>query len=123
MRAVDGAWLPFEFLLDVGADRTVFSAAVLAALGLPQLPAAQQLGGVGGTAATVVVGTHLRLALDGGSTVAFQGSFAAFLQAEALDMSVLRRDIMNLFAVIVDYPARVVCLVGQGHGYAIMKQP
>ena len=36
--AADGSWLPTELLVDVGADRTVFTAAVLAVLGLPQLP-------------------------------------------------------------------------------------
>jgi hypothetical protein len=33
VRAADGAWAPVPFLLDVGADRTVFSAAVLRMLG------------------------------------------------------------------------------------------
>ena len=121
--AADGSWLPVELLVDVGADRTVFTAGVLAILALPQLPSPQQLGGVGGAASTVTVATHLRLSLGGGATIAFQGSFAAFTQADALDMSVLGRDIMNLFAVIVDRPADVVCLVGQGHRYWIAKQP
>jgi len=34
VRAADGSWLPAELLVDVGADRTVFSAGILAALGL-----------------------------------------------------------------------------------------
>jgi hypothetical protein len=34
-------------------------------------------------------------------------------------MSVLGRDITNLFGVIVDRPGDVVCLVGQGHRYLI----
>jgi hypothetical protein len=33
VRAADGAWAPVPFLLDVGADRTVFSAAVFRMLG------------------------------------------------------------------------------------------
>ncbi len=121
--AADGTWLPVELLVDVGADRTVFTAAVLAALALPQLPAPHQLGGVGGPAATVVVATHIRLPLGGGSSIAFQGSFAAFIQADTLDMCVLGRDIMNLFAVIVDRPGDVVCMIGQGHHYSITGGP
>jgi hypothetical protein len=117
--AADGSWL----LVDVGADRTVFTAAVLATLALPHLPAPHQLGGVGGAASTVVVATHMRLSLGGGATIAFQGSFAGFTQADALDMCVLGRDVMNLFAVIVDRPGDVVCMIGQGHRYAITKQP
>ena len=121
--AADGSWLPVELLVDVGADRTVFTAGVLATLGLPQLAAPQPLGGVGGAAATVVITTHLRLPLDRGASVRFQGTFAGFLQPEALDMSVLGRDILNLFAVIVDRPGDVVLMVGQGHRYVISTQP
>jgi len=121
--SADGSWLRVELLVDVGADRTVFSAAVLATLALPHLPATHQLGGVGGAASTVAVATHIRLSLGGGFTIAFQGSFAGFTQADALDMCVLGRDIMNLFAVIVDRPGDVVCTVGQGHRYAITTQP
>src|SRR5579864_778702 len=67
--AADGSWLPVELLVDVGADRTVFPAGVLATLALPQLPSAQQLGGVGGAASTVTIATHLRLPLGGGASI------------------------------------------------------
>jgi hypothetical protein len=121
--AADGSWLPIELLVDVGADRTVFPAGVLATLALPQLPTSQQLGGVGGAASTVTIATHLRLPLGGGTSIVFQGSFAAFTQADALDMSILGRDIMNRYAVIVDRPGDLVCMIGQGHRYEIATQP
>jgi hypothetical protein len=121
--AADGSWLPVEFLADVGADRTVFTAAVLATLAHPYLPVPHQLGGVGGTASTVAVATQIRLPLDGGTAIACQGSFAGFTQTDALDMCVLGRDILNLFAVIVDRPGDLVCMIGQGHRYTITKQP
>jgi hypothetical protein len=38
---------------------------------------------------------------------------------EVLDMNVLGRDIAGLFAVIVDRPGNVVCLLGQRHRYII----
>jgi hypothetical protein len=120
--AADGSWLPVELLVDVGADRTVFNATVLTASALPHA-AAQQLGGVGGATATVGVTTHLRLPVDGGAAIVVQGSFAAFTQLDALDMSVLGRDIMNLFAVIVDRPGDTVCMLGKGHSYSIAPQP
>ena len=123
VKSADGSWLRVELLVDVGADRTVFAAPILAALALPHLPPPRQLGGVGGAASTVAVATHLRLPLGGGSTIVFQGSFAGFTQADALDMSVLGRDIMNLFAVIVDRPGDFVCMIGQGHRYSISIQP
>jgi hypothetical protein len=93
--SADGSWLRVELLVDVGADRTVFSAAVLATLALPLLPAPNQLGGVGGVASTVAVATHIRLSLGGGSTIAFQSAFAGFTQADALDMCVLGRDVTS----------------------------
>ncbi len=121
--ASDGSWLPVELLVDVGADRTVFTAGVLATLALAQLPRPLQLGGVGGAAPTVAVATQLRLPLAGETSIKFQGSFAGFTEAEALDMCVLGRDIMNLFAVIIDRPGDAVCMIGQGHRYTITTQP
>ena len=40
--------------------------------------------------------------------------------AATLDMSVLGRDITSSFAVIVDRPGKVVCLVGQRHRYVVL---
>jgi len=119
----DGSWLRVELLVDVGADRTVFCAPILATWALPHLPAPNQLGGVGGTASTVSIATQIRLPLGGGATIAFQGSFAGFTQVDALDMCILGRDITNLFAVVVDRPGDVVCMIGKGHRYTIAKQP
>jgi hypothetical protein len=121
--AANGSWLPVEFLADVGADRTVFAAPLLTALALPSLPAPHQLGGVGGAVATIAVDTQIRLPREDGGAVLFQGTFAAFTQLESLDMSVLGRDISNLFAVIVDRPGDLVCLLGQRHRYTISESP
>jgi hypothetical protein len=105
--------------MDVGADRTVLTAGILAIFALPQLPGPHLLGGVGGAARTVAVATHLRLPLSGGISIKFQGSFAGFTEAEVLDMCVLGRDITNLFAVIIDRPGDAVCMMGHGHRYTI----
>jgi hypothetical protein len=115
--------IPAEFLADTGADRTVFSAAILHNLALQTLPADNQLGGVGGTAATVIVETVIHLQRDDGGVAVFHGQFAAFTEPEALDMSVLGRDISNLFAVVVDRQRDLVCLLGTGHQYSITSSP
>lgn len=120
--AADGSWAPTEILVDTGADRTVFMASFLTALALPYLPASHQLGGVGGAATTVTVGTQIRFELEGGGTILFQGTYAAFTQPDALDMNILGRDIMNLFGVIIDRPGDVVCMIGKEHRYAIGVQ-
>ena len=49
----------------------------------------------------------------------FRGQYAAVTAVEALDISVLGRDITGLFAVLVDQPGDVVCLLGQQHRYRI----
>ena len=118
IQAADGSWVVAEFLVDTAADRTVTCAAVLAKLGLSPL-AAPQLGGVGGSTATVQIDTSLRMKEISGAKVVFRGRFAAFTDLVALDMSVLGRDISNLFAVIADRPGDTVCLLSAPHVYTI----
>jgi hypothetical protein len=120
MLRADGTWLPISLQADTGADRTVLSADVLVALGLPLLPAPTQLAGVGGPTASVLVDTAFRLAQVNGVFAIFKGRFFGFMQPEALDMSVLGRDVTNRFALIGDRPQDVVCLVGQGHRSVIV---
>jgi hypothetical protein len=119
IRAADGTWEKSEFLVDTGADRTVFSAAILARLALQPLVMPEGLSGVGGIAAAVIVATQVRLTREDAGKVMFRGQYAAVTELEALDISVLGRDITGLFAVIVDWPHDVVCLVGQRHRYTI----
>jgi hypothetical protein len=117
--AADGSWKDALFLVDTGSDRTVFSANVLQALQLGLLPAFEQLGGVGGEFASVAVETRIQFPREDGVMVGFRGRFAAATNPEALDMSVLGRDITDAFAVIVDRPGNIVCLLGQRHRYNI----
>jgi hypothetical protein len=118
--AGDGSRVRVPFLVDPAADRTVFSADILEALGLERASHGQQLGGVGGIAASVVVDTQIEFAREQPGPAVFRGRFAAFTNPEALDMSVLGRDITNLLAVIVDRPGEFVCLLGQRHSHSIV---
>lgn len=86
--AGDGTWQRAEFLVDTGADRTVFSAAVLAALRLQPVVTQARLGGIGGVADSVVVETQVRLTREETGKVVFRGRYAAVTELEALDMSV-----------------------------------
>jgi hypothetical protein len=119
IRAADGSWEKSEFLVDTGADRTVFSAATLARLALQPLAMPEGLSGVGGMAASVIVETWMRLTREDAGKVMFRGQYAAVTELAALDISVLGRDIIGLFAVIVDRLHDVVCLLGQRHRYSI----
>jgi hypothetical protein len=117
--AANGSLVETPFLLDTGADRSVFSAAILAALGIQPIVPVNQLGGVGGVVDTVLVPTKLYLPLDNGNLFEIQSQFAAFTDLTALDMSVLGRDVTNLFAVIVDRKGDVICMLHPPHQYTI----
>ena len=120
VRASDGSLIDVWFLADTGADRTVFSADILRELNVQPTGPTLQLEGVGGQAASVVVDTVIVMKRDDGAPVHFNGRFAAVTDPGTLDMSVLGREITNLFAVIVDRPGDVVCLLGAGHHYQIV---
>jgi hypothetical protein len=121
--ADNNRWVAAEFLVDTAADRTVFSAGLLATLHLQHIPAQERLGGLGGMTPSVIVETQLRFRREAGrGTVVLRGQFAAVTEPEALDISVLGRDIIGLFALIVDQPGNVVCLLGQQHRYRIEQQ-
>jgi len=98
--ASDGRWLPAEFLVDTGADRTVFSAGLFALLGVAPVAKGGRLSGLGGVAEFVTIETDIRLMRETGAPVTFRSQFAAATEAEVLDMNVLGRDITGLFAAI-----------------------
>jgi hypothetical protein len=118
----NGQWQFAEFLVDTGADRTVFSAQVLAVLHLQAVNTRDQLGGIGGRADCAIVETQIRLRCEDEGFSVFRGQFAGVTQLEALDMSVLERDVLNLFAVIVDRARDIVCMLGQQHEYRIERK-
>lgn len=119
IRAADGSWRPAEFLVDTGADCTVLSATLWNALRLTPSAPHGRLGGLGGTTGSVLLEAEIRLQRDTGGPVLFSGQFAAVVELEALDISVLGRDITGLFAVIVDQPSGTVCLLRERHRYVI----
>lgn len=95
---------------------------ILQALRLQPIVAENRLGGVGGVTSAIIVATRIRLARENNGKVIFRGQYTAITEAETLDMSVLGRDVTNLFTIIVDWPQRVVCLLGQRHQYTIVQQ-
>jgi predicted aspartyl protease len=120
--ASDGSWVKAPFLVDTGADRTVFSTDILNALRLSPVRVGDRIGGVGGVVSLVIVETQIRLTRENDGKVLLRGQYASVTEVEALDMSVLGRDITNLFVTIVDWPQRIICLLGQRHQYAITTQ-
>jgi predicted aspartyl protease len=115
----NGSWERSEFLVDTGADRTVFSAATLAKLGLQPVAMQENIGGLGGMVDSVIGETQIQLTREDAGNVVFRGWYVAVTELETLDINVLGRDITDLFAVIVDRLHDVVCLLGQRHRYSI----
>jgi hypothetical protein len=117
--ARDGVWVRVPFLVDTGADQTVLSGSILANLHLDAHAADGRLGGIGGVVVALHVDTQIRLFADNGQDVLFHGRFAASSDLETLDMSVLGRDVTDLFAVIVDRPGDTVLMLSQRHSYRV----
>ena len=116
-----GTWHSLELLVDTGADRTVLSANVWQSLGFEAKASAMQLAGLGGFVQAVAVRTQLRFQREDGSPVLFRGEYAACLDPSALDVSVLGRDILDLFTLIADRKGNVLTLVSGTHSYAIQS--
>ncbi|MGH8071775.1 MAG: hypothetical protein ACRERE_42380 [Candidatus Entotheonellia bacterium] len=101
----------------------MFSASVLRAFRLQPITTQEGVGGLGGVVRSVGVETQIRLSREeGGSKVVLRGQYAAVTEIEALEISVLGRDIIGLFALIVDRPGDVICLIGQLHRYVIEQR-
>src|SRR5688572_28068665 len=110
--AVDGEWHDFELLVDTGADRTVLTASLLKALRFPTSMGEGQVGGLGGIVKVVTVSAQIRLTRDDGIKARFRSDFVALTDVDSLDMSVLGRDILDLFALIADRPSNVLSILG-----------
>jgi hypothetical protein len=119
--ASHGNVLVERFLVDTGADRTVLCAAFLASLGLPVQPPPPgfALAGVGGAQGFVVVNTVLELVADGNTQARIRGVLAAFTDPVAADMSILGRDVLNHFDVIISHRNNEVLLLTTNRHYHI----
>jgi predicted aspartyl protease len=113
------SWHSVAMLIDTGADRTVLSADVWKALNMEPHETEVQIGGVGGFAEAVRVRTKLRLERSDGKLVTFRVEIAACLNAAVLDMSVLGRDIIDMFTLVADREGGVLTLLGGNHHYSI----
>jgi hypothetical protein len=121
VHSADGTLFTDDFLIDTGADRTVFSAALFARLKLPYRNASPQsaLSGVGGQVGSVLLTTVLELTHEGGGPVRVRGEFAAFTDPAATDLNILGRDVLDNFDLIVSRRRDEIHLLGGNHQYLI----
>jgi hypothetical protein len=117
-----GAMIAEQFLVDTGADRTVFSAALLQQLALPVEPgpADERMLGIGGAAPYVILETAMELTRDDGGPAVVRGKSTAFTNPLTTDLSVMGRDVLNNFDVIVSRPNSEVLLLAPRHRYQVV---
>jgi hypothetical protein len=99
----------------------VLSSDVFGSLGLPSFENEGPISGIGGPAESVLLQTDIRLEGPLGK-MTLRGVFAAATEPETLDMSLLGRDILDMFSLLVDRPNDLVVLVCQQHVCTIELQ-
>jgi hypothetical protein len=119
--AADGLFHVEVFLVDVGADRSVMSAELLRKLrfATDQTDPGFALKGIGGKSAFVLVKTVLEFARDDGCPARVRGEYAAFTEPTATDLSILGRDVLDNFDVIVSRRQKQVLLLAGNHTYHV----
>lgn len=70
----------------------------------------------------VTVPAQLRLTRNDGIKATFRSQFIGLAEQEALDMSVLGRDILDMFALIADRPRNVLAMISGNHHYDIEQR-
>jgi hypothetical protein len=120
VQAATSQWVPARLLVDSGADRTVFAAEIAGLLGFDEATPSR-LKGLEGFADAINISTCLSLTSDGGQSLTFRGQYAAVTTPDDLELSVLGRDILGWFAVIVDQPSQLVTLIRDRHSYQIVQ--
>jgi hypothetical protein len=120
----DGQLYPERFLLDLGADRTVFSAGLLSDLQVlgNHHPPGMTLQGISGSAPFVLLTSVIEFTRDDGGPARVRGEFAAFTDPRSADMSVLGRDVLNNFDVIASRPCNEILLLAPNHHYQVVQR-
>jgi hypothetical protein len=110
-----------NFLVDSGADRTVLSAELLSKLeALTNRPKPDfSLHGVGGESNSVPIKSVLEFERQDGKPARVRGEFAAFTDPEATDFSILGRDVLDNFDVILSRTRGEVLFLAGNHKYRI----
>jgi hypothetical protein len=119
----DGGLVKELFLIDTGADQTVLSPALLAALQVPRQPPPPGLilQAASGATPYVIDSTVLEFTRDDGATARVRGDFAAFTDPASIEQSLLGRDVLDHFDLIVSRPRNDILLLSGNHRYAVAQ--
>jgi hypothetical protein len=121
---VGGQFIAERFLIDTGADRTVLSGDLLQDLRLSAISPSSSgtLMGVGGITTFALISTAIELTRDDGGPATIRGEFAAFTDLRATDLSILGRDVLDNFAVIVSRRRNESLLLAPNHRYDVVRR-
>ncbi|MBX9585130.1 MAG: retropepsin-like domain-containing protein [Gemmataceae bacterium] len=112
----------FPFLIDTGADRTLLSYEAVAHLGAEVETAdGPVLEGVGGSTPSVALRATFWLLNTDGAPTPLGGPLLGRPYPVGDNLCILGRDLLTHFAVIVDRPGGVVCLLHGRHRYVIQE--
>lgn len=119
VRTGEGRWRKVRFLVDSGADWTMFSIDVVRGLRTTLEPADFGIKGIGVSRDVAAISTLIRYPCEARTPAIIRGKFAAATEEGILDMSILARDVLNSFAVILDKQNDLVVLISKRHRYSI----
>lgn len=110
-----------RFLVDSCADCTALSAELLKQLKLPAAPSPEGLGlkGISGGSPFVVLTTVIEFTCTDSGIARVRGQFATFTDPSATDFSILGRDVLNNFDVILSRRRNQVLLLAGHHQYNV----
>ena len=77
------------------------------------------LSGIGGASDHVLVDTTLELIRDDGGMARVKAEFAGLTDEAAADLSILGRDVLNNFDLIMSYQRDEILLLSQRHRYLV----
>jgi hypothetical protein len=118
----DGTYYSELFLIDTGADATVLSAYLVQQVNPSPVPAPPgfSLVGISGTSGSVMVQTVLVFRRSDGGHARVQGQFAAFVDPAASDYSILGREVLDIFDIILSRRRNEVLLLAPNHDYQVI---
>jgi len=121
--AADGTLVKEDFLIDSGADRMVFSTGLLGKLNLQTTPCTPgiALSGIDGYSSFVQLDTVVHFTREDGAPAKIRGQFSAFTDPAASDISILGRDVLNHFDLILSRPRSEIFFLSGNHRYVVQQ--